>query len=194
MIKTFKQCTIALILLTTTSQILPVLTPGNTNNPPSYWQIVINLFWRNPQQPQENQDQAPAGVTENAYIAQLRSDVNGQSCIIPWDEMNEIEKTIRKELRNIDLCDTDKANQIIRSALCNQVPTGTKRDMITLAHEEGCYYTQKEYETIPTSYENNIIARLGRMPHLNGEAIAEYYGEARKNSLRSISRNRTTYR
>ncbi len=110
------------------------------------------------------------------------------------NEMQEMETAIRKELRNIDLRDKDLANQTIRSILCSQVKTGTKQDMEALTCEEGFYYTRKQYETIPTSYENNMIARLGRMPHLNGEALAEYFGEARKNSLRHELINRNTYR
>lgn len=77
--------------------------------------------------------------------------------------------------------------------MCNQVKTGTAKDLNMLA-SEGFYITRKEYQTIPNAYENNMIARLGKMPHLNGEAIAQYFGEMRKESIRNSLKNRTTYR
>src|SRR5690242_16810728 len=103
-----KNTALALILFTTTSQILP--------NPPSYWQIFVTLVFGNPQ-PQENPDQAPAGVNINDYIAQLRSDLNGQNNryepVIPAHEMSEIEAAVKTNLRNIDLRDKDMTNQVI---------------------------------------------------------------------------------
>jgi hypothetical protein len=173
--KLLKNSSLALILLATTFQTIPT---------PFDWHIIISWFSWN-QQPQENPDQAPAGVTIDNYVAQFYSDMNGRSCIIPLDEMQEMEIAIRKELliRNIDLRNEDLVNQEIRSVLCGQLKTGIRRDMRALAREKNYRFTQEEFETIPNSYENNLIARLGRMPHLNGEAIAEYYGIARKNSL-----------
>ncbi|HEX4069342.1 MAG TPA: hypothetical protein VHX42_04545 [Candidatus Babeliales bacterium] len=182
--KVLKTTTLATILLTTTSQVIPTPFPS--------WQILISWFSYNPQ-PQENPDQAPAGVTIDNYIAQFRSDLNGQYCIISWEEMNEMEKALQQELRNLDIRDKDLVNQTIRSVLCNQVKIGTIRDLNALKHE-GFYIAQKEYETIPTAYENNMIARLGQMRHLNGQAIAQYFGETRKTSIRNSLKNRTSYR
>jgi hypothetical protein len=184
--KLLKNSSLALILLITTFQIKP-------NNPPSYWQIFITFFYENPQQ-QENPNQAPAGVTEDHYIAQFYSDMNGRSCIIPLHEMQEMETAIRQELRNIDLRDKDEANRIIRKVLRNQGKIGSKRDLYDLEHREGFYVSTEEYETIPNSYKKNISARLNRMRHLNGEALAQYYGETRKESIRNGLKSRTSYR
>jgi hypothetical protein len=185
--KLLKNSSLTLILLTTTLQTIPT---------PCDLRIFIPWFWSNPQ-PQENPDQAPAGVTEDDYIAQFHSDMNGQSCIIPLNEMQEMEAAIRQELRNIDLRDKDLTNQIIRSVLCNQVKIGTERDMNVLSQYKsgGFRYTRKEFETIPTSYENNIRVRLESIPHnLNGAAVAQYFGEARKNSLRNDYKKRNNHR
>ncbi len=180
--KLLKNSSFTLILLTTTLQTTPS---------PFDW-VFFAWFFGSSQQ-QESPDQVPAGVTEDDYVAQFRSDMNGQSCVIPLNEMQEMEAAIKQELRNIDLRDKDLANQIIRSAICNQVKTGTARDLNALKRE-GFYITADDYTKISSSNENNIIARLGRMPHLNGAAIAQYFGETRKNSLRSSLINRTTYR
>ncbi len=177
-----KNGSLALILLTATFQNTPS---------PFDWLFAAWRFCSS--QPQENSDQAPANVTIDNYIAQFRSDMNGQSIVIPWDEMQEMEAAIRKELRSIDLRDKNLANNIIRSVLCNQVKTGTIRDLDALK-KEGFYITSDDYAKISSSNENNIIARLGRMPHLNGSAIAQYYGETRKHSLRNSLINRTSYR
>jgi hypothetical protein len=177
-----KNSSLTLILLTTTFQNTPS---------PFDWLFAAWRFCSSQQQ--ENTGQAPAGVTADDYIAQFRSDINGQSTVIPWNEMQEMEAAIRKELRTIDLRDKNLANNIIRSVLCNQVKTGTIRDLDALK-EEGFYITSDEYTRISSSNENNIIARLGRMSHLNGSAIAQYYGETRKHSLRNSLINRTSYR
>lgn len=183
--KLLKNSSFTLILLTTTFQTIP-------NNPPSYWQMFITFVWDNPQQ-QESYDQAPAGVTADDYITQFRSDLNGQSCMIPLNEMHEMEATIKNELRNTDLRNKNNVNEIICSVLCNQVRIGTIRDLNAL-QREGVYITSDDYAKISSSNENNIIARLERMPHLNGAAIAQYFGETRKHSLRNALINRTVYR
>lgn len=186
--KLLKITTLSVILFTTTLQTTPA---------PFDWVFVAWLFGNPQQQPQKNPDQAPAGVTADDYIAQFRSDLNGQSCVIPWDEVNEMERTLRQELRNVDLRDKDLVNQIIRSILCNQVNIGTQRDMNILSEYEtgNFFYESEEFKTIPTSYENNIRVRLESIPHnLNGAAIAQYFGEARKNSLRIDYRKRNNRR
>jgi hypothetical protein len=182
--------TLAATLLITTCQAIP-------NNPPSYWQIFITFVYGD-QQPQGNGDLAPTGVTEDDYIAQFRSDMNGRDHrygpIIPLNEMQEMETAIKSNLRNIDLRDKDIANQIIRSILIEQVKKGTQRDLDALARE-GFYTTREECRAISTSYENNIRVRLESIPHnLNGAAIAQYFGNERKNSLRNYFMNRNTYR
>jgi hypothetical protein len=179
--KLLKNSSLALILLITTFQIKP-------NNPPSYWQIFITWIPWN-QQPQENPNEAPAGVTIDDYITQFHSDLRD---LIPSRDMQEMETNIRAELYNINLRDKDKANQIMRSIIGNQVRIGTNRDLDAL-RGEGFYITPNEKVTIPNSYEQNVFARLNRMPHLNGEAIAQYFGETRKESIRNSLRNRTSY-
>ncbi len=182
--KLLKNSFLSLILLTTTLQTLPT---------PCEWRFILWPFGT-PQQ-QEISDQAPAGITEDDYIAQFISNMNGQSCVIPLNEMQEMVAAIRQNLYSIDSRDKDLANQIMRAVLCNQVKTGTKKDMLTLAREEGHHYTQEEYETIPTSYENNVRVRLENIPHnLNGPAIAQYYGEERKAALRRDYKQRNGYR
>jgi hypothetical protein len=182
--KLLKKSTLSIILLTTTFQTIPT---------PCEWHFILWPFGTSQQQ--ENSDQAPVGVTENDYIAQFISDMNGQSCVIPLNEMQEMITAIRQNLRNIDSRDKDLANQIIRAVACNQAKMGTKKDMLILAREEGHHYTQEEYETIPASYENNVRVRLESIPHnLNGLAIAQYYGEERKAALRRDYQQRNGYR
>lgn len=195
-----KNIFLALILFTTTTQTLPILTPQRSgNNPvnsPTYWQIFITLIYGNPQ-PQENPDQAPIGVSVDNYIAQVRSDLNGQTSryapLIPLNEMQEIEAAMK-----INLCSTDTkdiANNKIRSILIAQVGKGTLKDLYELANKERFYVSEEEYITIPASYENNARVTLEKTPHnLNGEAIAPYYGENRKNSVRHDLMNRNNYR
>lgn len=178
--KLLKNSSLALILLTTTLQTIPT---------PFDWHIIISWFSWN-QQPQENSDQAPAGVTIDDYITQFHSDLRG---LIPSHDMQEMDTSIRAELCNINLRDKDKANQIMRSIIGNQVRIGTKRDLDALEHIESFYITSHEKVTISNSYEQNVFARLNRMPHLNGEAIAQYFGETRKESIRNSLRNRTVY-
>jgi hypothetical protein len=181
--KLLKNTTLSVVLLTTTFQTIPS---------PFDW-IFVAWFFGSSQQQQENPDQAPAGVTTDSYIAQFRSDLNGQSSVIPLNEMQEMEAAIRQELRNVDLRNKDNVNQIIRSVVCNQVKIGTIRDLDALKRE-GFYITADDYTKISSSNESNMFARLERMPHLNGAAIAQYFGETRKHSLRNSLINRTTFR
>lgn len=193
--KLFKANTLALCLLATSGQIILGDTP---NNPPSYWQIAITFFFGNQEQPHNDSNQAPAGITAQDYINQLRSDLNGSTNhnrlpVIPWTEVSEIEQTLKEELRFVDLRNSDMVNNKIYSVLADHVKTKTVTDLNELA-QEGFWITAQDYQIIPNSNECNMFARLERMPHLNGEAIAQYFGEHRKNSTRQSVINRNNNR
>ena len=194
-IKLFKANTLVICLLATSVQIILGDTP---NNPPSYWQIFITFFAGNQSEQENNPHQAPVGITAQDYINQLRSNLNGSANhnrlpIIPWTEVDEIEQTLKEELRFVDLRNSDMVNNKIRSILANHVKTKTVTDLNEL-NQEGFYITAQDYQTIPNSNECNMFARLERMPHLNGEAIAQYFGEHRKNSTRQSVLNRKNNR
>lgn len=183
--KLFKANTLTICLLATTVQVIQGDMP---NNPLSYWQVLITFFSGNQPKQQNNSNQAPAGVTAQDYTAQFRIDLNGaapynSTPVIPWHEVNEMIAIIEHELRFADLRNIDKVNQIILSVLPPFVKTKTKGDLDELP-QKGIYPTAKDYATIPNSNEYNLLARLNRIPHLNGEAIAQYFGERRKNSTR----------
>lgn len=182
MFKSSKFFTVTLILLIANSQELQCSNP-------SHWQMFITFIFGETQ-PRSNTDQAPDNVTIDNYIAQFRSDLNGHTgaIIIPLDEVQEMETILRTELRSCNLQNTDMVNQKIRSVIINQVKEGTISDLNELKSET--YYSNQffiisqDYQTIPNSYENNIIARLNKTPHLSGYAIAQYFGETRKNEIR----------
>ena len=184
--KSFTVNSLALLLFATS---IHMTRCDATNNQPSFYQVVITWFFGNSYQPHNNSDQAPVDVTAQDYINQFRCDLNGPAThqnrkpVIPWHEVDEMEAVIREELRNINLRDRDMANQIIRSVLLNQVKTETVLDLNQL-RQEGLYISPEEYQSIPNSHECNILARLNRAPHLNGESIAQYFGENRKNETK----------
>ena len=195
--KPFKTTILALCLFATHAQMVQC---SSGNNSLSYWQIVVNSFSCDSQpqsQSQDNPEQAPAGVTVQDYINQFRCDLNGpenqnRNPIIPWSEVEEMEAAIRKELHSTaNIRDTEIVNNKIRSIVVNHVKTKTFSDLQELLRvREGYNVTNQDCRIISESNESNMIARLGQMPHLNGEAIAQYFGAARKNSLRNILINK----
>jgi|GEM_PF-3192902 len=185
MTKSFVINTLAIIFLIATVHITGTQIP---NDPPSYYQIVIEAIFGKTEQQQDNSDQAPDNITAQDYIAQFRADLNGTAHhnripVIPWHEVNEMAITIKQELRNTNLHNVDKTNQIIRSVLLNHVKTKTIADLNEL-QREGYYIAPDDYTTIPDSHEYSMLARLNRMPHLKGESIAHFFGEHRKNSTK----------
>jgi len=102
--------------------------------------------------------------------------------------MEAMETVIRAKLRNQNLHDEYAIKRIFYKALANQARDGSISDLNDLQKEafksKNFFITPQDYQTIPNSNKENVKARLKRMPHLNGEAIAQYYGEARKNSVR----------
>ena len=194
--------TLALCLLITIVQTTQSSTP---NNPPSYWQIAVNIFFGDsqpePANPQSTQApisitaQAPISVTAQDYVTQLRSDLNGSTNqnrlpVIPWNEVNEIEQALKEELHLVDVRNIDYVNQIIRSILISHVKTKTIMDLNDLKRE-GFIVTAQDYQEIPNSNESNMLARLNRMPHLSGQAIAQYFGQQRRNATRQSILNRS---
>jgi hypothetical protein len=190
--KSPKVAFLALALLATINHITQCYSP---DNPPSTLQVIFTFFFGQSQpQPQNNPDQAPAGVTTQDYLTQFRYDLNGttdtrKEAIIPWHEVQKMEEAIKKELGLIDLRDRNKVNEAIRSVLLNQVKTETIAD-IRKAEAKGYVTTPEDYQVIPNTHEYDMIARLGRAPHLNGESIAQYFGEARKQATRKALRER----
>lgn len=188
--KLSKTTVLALCLLATSTQTTQCVSSG--------WQVFITfLFGDSQPQSQNSSDQAPAGVTVEDYITQFRYDLNGsvdqnRNPVIPWDEVKEMEATIKEELRFTNLRDKETVNNKIRSILLNHVKTKTISDLKQLTHD-GFYLTSDDYTRISNSNENNMLARLSQIPHLNGEAIAQYFGAARKNTLRDILNNRQNF-
>jgi hypothetical protein len=185
MINLVKKHLIIIFLLITSAQ----ATYASPNNPPSYWQIFIGIFYKQPQ-PNYNDDTTPIDATIENYIMQLRYDLNGDTShtrtpIIPASSMRKIEAKLRKELQSSDMNDRDLLNQKTRSLLVDLVKSETNNEINEL-EKEGIFVTNQDRSAIINSYENNIIARLNRMPHLNGEALAEFFGANHKHSVRRI--------
>src|SRR5260221_13283777 len=95
MITISKTSLFTLLILITSSQALQC-------NHPSNWQMFITFIFGE-EQPQNNPDQASTDVNIDNYIAQFRSDLNGHTgtIVIPLHEVEEMEKALRAELRNI---------------------------------------------------------------------------------------------
>lgn len=189
--KLFKAHTLAICLLVTSAHVTCSTVP---NNPPSYWQVLITFFSGNQPEQQNSSDQAPDGVTVQDYIAQFRADLNGTAQynrmpVIPWHEVDEMAATIEQELYHTDLRNQDKTNQRIRAVICNHVKGKTILYLNQL-ERDGFYITPEECQSIAKSHENNIRVRLESIPHLNGESIAQYFGESHKNKIRDNLRNR----
>ena len=185
--KTLKNNALVLILLTTSIQTLQCYVENN--NAPSTWQMFITFLYGNPEQPPVKTNQVPTGITEEHYIAQFCYDLNGERHpnkipLIPWNEVDKMAAIMRPKLRLIDLNNPNQANKVIRSVLKDYVKTETINDLLQ-SHDlvdHGMGYS--DVESIATSTRGNIKASLKRAPHLNGESIAQYFGEHRKSAAR----------
>ena len=167
------------------------------NNDQSFFAALMQFVFGNQQhQPQKQQnEQAPEGVTVDDYITQLRYDLNGayhpnKTPVIPWKEIDAIEQSARVQLRNTNLRDRDRVNQKIGSVLIDHVEKQTILTLDSLARQ-GYQLNVAEQRAIRESMGRNIATRLEEIPHLNGEALHQFFGQELVDTITQRVKNAT---
>jgi len=88
---------------------------------------------------------------------------------IPKDQIEAIKDLAGTNLKGIDLNNSDKVNEVIRTAILKQIKIFSRQHVATYTSD-----AQLTNKTI-ASIEYSVLSRLDKMPPLNGEAC---YGEA----------------
>jgi hypothetical protein len=176
-----------LFLLTTSVQVI-TCSPNDANG---LWQVIVNIFYSNPAK--QPQDQLPAGITVDDYLAQWRFDLNGayypnKVPLIPWQDIFAIENVAKTELHNIDLRNKDYANQIIGSVMKNYVESQAKT--------EARKYTSDEdlINRTSSAIGNSFATRLEHTPNRDGHALHQFFGTPLAEMVRSSINNPTYQR
>ncbi len=179
--------TLTALLLVTSTQL--VKSSPNDNN--GLWRVIIEIFYgKPPVEPQQSQEQAPAGVTVDDYLIQWRFDLNGalnpnRTPLIPWQDIFAIEDAAKVELQKVDLRKKDYVNQIMGSIMKNHVESQAKR-------EARKYTTDQDViNRTSSAIGNSFATRLEQTPNRDGHALHQFFGKPLAEMVRSAINNPT---
>jgi len=177
---------------------------GNQSNDDSFWCAFFGWCTGNTQQQEsykpdhkKHDAEAPEGITIEDYLNQFACDLNGarhypnRPPVIPHEEVEEMKAAARQQLHYVDLRNVNHTNQILRAVMVDHVQNKTNLDIKALK-QQGHFIDKAQEQAIIKSQGENIAARLEAMKSLNGEALAQFFGESRTNMVRRYVEN-TTY-